>query len=255
MTELPTPTVGSLSPSRANDFKACPLRYRFRVVDKLHERASPAAARGTLVHAVLERLFDLPAGDRTLAAAVALIPASWQQLLATDPALAELMAPADHPSGQAEVPSLLRSAGAMLAGYFDLEDPRRLEPAGRECRVEATLDCGLQLCGYVDRLDETASGEVRIVDYKTGRVPGERYQAQALFQLKFYALTLWRARGRVPRELRLLYLDGAVMLRYSPDDSELLGFERVITALWLAIVRATATGDFPARPSLSFRRS
>lgn len=43
----------------------CPLLYRFRVIDKLPEKPSEAATRGTLVHAVLERLFDAPAADRT----------------------------------------------------------------------------------------------------------------------------------------------------------------------------------------------
>src|SRR5262245_12701122 len=58
--------VGSLSPSRASDFMSCPLLYRFRVIDQLPEAPDPMAARGTLVHSVLERLFDLPAGRRTL---------------------------------------------------------------------------------------------------------------------------------------------------------------------------------------------
>ena len=53
--------VWSLSPSRAADFLTCPLLYRFRVVDRLPEAPSQAMARGTLVHAVLERLFDEPA--------------------------------------------------------------------------------------------------------------------------------------------------------------------------------------------------
>ncbi|HEY4866214.1 MAG TPA: PD-(D/E)XK nuclease family protein, partial [Candidatus Dormibacteraeota bacterium] len=44
----------SLSPSRAGDFLTCPLLYRFRVIDRLPEPPSPAAVRGTLVHAVLE---------------------------------------------------------------------------------------------------------------------------------------------------------------------------------------------------------
>jgi len=52
--------AGTLSPSRAADFKACPLVYRFRSVDKLPQRPTPDKARGTLVHAVLDRLFDLP---------------------------------------------------------------------------------------------------------------------------------------------------------------------------------------------------
>ncbi|MQA24237.1 MAG: PD-(D/E)XK nuclease family protein, partial [Micromonosporaceae bacterium] len=61
----------SLSPSRAADFKTCPLLYRFRTIDRLPERPTPDQARGTLVHAVLERLFDAPAADRTLEHAAA----------------------------------------------------------------------------------------------------------------------------------------------------------------------------------------
>ena len=60
------PAGPSLSPSRAADFMTCPLLYRFRVVDRIPEAPSPAATRGTVVHAVLERLFDLPAAERTL---------------------------------------------------------------------------------------------------------------------------------------------------------------------------------------------
>ena len=50
--------VAALSPSRASDFMQCPLLYRFRVIDRLPEPPSPAAARGTLVHSVLERVFE-----------------------------------------------------------------------------------------------------------------------------------------------------------------------------------------------------
>src|SRR3712207_7731802 len=52
-----SPRRPSLSPSRAADFKTCPLLYRFRTIDRLPERKSLAAVRGTLVHAVLERLY------------------------------------------------------------------------------------------------------------------------------------------------------------------------------------------------------
>jgi RecB family exonuclease len=57
--------VPALSPSRASDFKQCPLLYRFRTIDKLPEPPSPDAVRGTVVHKVLEDLFDLPAHHRT----------------------------------------------------------------------------------------------------------------------------------------------------------------------------------------------
>ena len=46
----------------ASDFMQCPLLYRLRVIDRLPEKPSAAATRGTLVHAVLERLFDSSGG-------------------------------------------------------------------------------------------------------------------------------------------------------------------------------------------------
>ncbi len=52
-------------------------------------------------------------------------------------------------------------------------------------------------------------GALRVVDYKTGGAPREAFEARALFQLKFYALVLWRTRGVVPRVLRLVYLKDA----------------------------------------------
>jgi putative RecB family exonuclease len=233
----------SLSPSRAADFMTCPLLYRFRVIDRLPEPPTAATARGTLVHAVLERLFDLPAADRTPQAARELLTPEWDRLAAAEPDLAALF-PDD-----AERADWLASATAILDAYFTLEDPRRLEPAERECYVEVTLESGLRLRGYIDRLDVAPGGEIRIVDYKTGRAPREAYEASALFQMKFYALVLWRLRGQVPRLLQLMYLAEGQILRYAPDESDLLATERKVAALWQAIERARAAGDWRPRPS------
>jgi hypothetical protein len=87
-----TPAGPSLSPSRAADFKTCPLLFRFRTVDKLPETPSADQVRGTLVHAVLERLFDLPAVDRTPEAAAALVAPEWDKLVGQEPELASIFA-------------------------------------------------------------------------------------------------------------------------------------------------------------------
>src|SRR3954447_2308713 len=75
-----TPRRPSLSPSRAADFKSCPLLYRFRTIDRLPEKKSRAAVRGTLVHAVLEKLYDLPPSRRTVDTARELIAPAWEEL-------------------------------------------------------------------------------------------------------------------------------------------------------------------------------
>src|ERR1700746_3512331 len=82
------PRHRSLSPSRSGDFLTCPLLYRFRVIDRLPEPPSPAAARGTLVHAVLEHLFDRPAAERTPQLARSLAGPEWDRLVAESPELA-----------------------------------------------------------------------------------------------------------------------------------------------------------------------
>jgi putative RecB family exonuclease len=251
--ELPNPAgggtvggstvIGSLSPSRASDFKTCPLLYRFRSIDRLPQQPTPVATRGTLVHAVLERLFDLPSGERTPEAAAALLEPEWLRLVAAAPELAALFA------DEQELATWLESARGLLGGYFDLEDPRRLEPAEREQLVEVVLGTGLRLRGYVDRLDVAPTGAIRVVDYKTGAAPREAFEGKALFQLKFYALVLWRTRGVVPRLLRLMYLGDREVLDYTPEEAELERFERTLEALWAAIDRATAARDFRPNPS------
>ena len=241
--DLPLPVVGSLSPSRAGDFMTCPLLFRYRTIDRLPQAPSSAATRGTLVHSVLERLFDLPAAQRTPDAAAALLEPEWDRLKQAEPEVASLFA------DEAELASWLSSAKGLLDGYFSLEDPRRLDPAEREAFVEVTLPTGLRLRGIVDRLDVAPSGDLRVVDYKTGRAPGEAYEAKALFQMKFYALVLWRTRGVIPRRLQLMYLGDREVLQYSPDEADLLATERKLSALWEAIERATARREFLPRRS------
>nr|WP_239082627.1 PD-(D/E)XK nuclease family protein [Actinoplanes teichomyceticus] len=325
------PAGPSLSPSRAADFKTCPLLFRFRTIDKLPEQPSADQMRGTLVHAVLERLFDLPAAERTPQAAAALVAPEWERLVSHDPGLARLFAaetaqrpagpiasgaadsevagsgagpiapgatdsevagsgagpsavdasgpldvghatgavrdPAavaaeadatgqlalvDAPAGAGEAARLaafLGSARDLLAGYFAVEDPQRLEPAERETLISTMIDEKLLIRGYIDRLDVSPAGDLRVVDYKTGGAPREAFEGRALFQLKFYALVLWRTRGVVPRVLRLLYLKDAEVLDYSPDAGELERFERTLVALSQAVERAKRTRDFRPKPS------
>ncbi|MBP1783207.1 MULTISPECIES: RecB family exonuclease [Micromonospora] len=241
----PVTVRASLSPSRAADFKTCPLLYRFRSIDRLPERPTVEQARGTLVHAVLERLFDLPAAARTPESAGDLVAPQWDRLVTEEPELASLFADGDTTGPQ----EFLRSATALLDGYFAVEDPRRLEPAEREALISAVVDDELLIRGYLDRLDVAPDGALRVVDYKTGGAPREAFEARALFQLKFYALVLWRTRGVVPRVLRLLYLKDAEVCDYAPDADELVRFERTVVALWRAIEQATARQDFRPRPS------
>jgi putative RecB family exonuclease len=236
--------LGSLSPSRAGDFRTCPLLYRFRTIDRLPEEPSPDAVRGTVVHKVLEDLFDLRAGDRTPEQAQAMLHHAWEQVLEAEPGVAEMFQ-------ASEIVPWLASCRESLRSYFRLEDPRRLEPAEREVYVETLLDSKLLLRGFVDRIDVAPDGAMRVVDYKTGRASPPGFEGRALFQMRFYALVLWRSRGVVPRLLQLIYLGNGQLIRYEPDEQDLLATERLLEALWAAIRTARETGEWVPRKSVA----
>jgi putative RecB family exonuclease len=231
----------ALSPSRAGDFQTCPLLFRFRSIDRLPEPPSLAAVRGTLVHATLDRMFDLPADERTPGAAVELLQPEWRRMADEAPDVAALVD--EDPAGTS---GLLATSSALLETYFTMEDPSRLEPAHREGLVEA--DVGeVMLRGYVDRLDIAPTGELRIVDYKTGKAPPEVGEAKALFQMRFYGLVVWRRDGIVPFELKLMYLGDGQSLSIRPDEDVLVATERKVLAIWRAIADAVERRRFEPR--------
>lgn len=233
----------ALSPSRANDYQQCPLLFRFRTVDRLPEEPSSAAARGTLVHSVLERLYDAPAGERTVAVAQQLLPDEWSRLQQTRPEYGRLFTDDDA------VAQWLGSAGRLVETYFTLEDPTRLEPTDRELFVESRLDGGPLLRGIVDRIDTAPDGALRVVDYKTGKSPRPGYGDSAAFQMRFYGLVVWRTRGVLPRMLQLVYLGDGQVLRNTPSETELARTEERIRTIWGSIEADARSGEWRPRRS------
>ena len=232
-----------LSPSRASDFTQCPLLYRFRTIDKLPEAPQRATTLGTLVHALLERLFDLPPAQRTIDAAKDLIPLEWKRYVDKEPAIAELVADS---AGAAQ---FFDDARARLGMYFTLENPERLAPAGRELRLEAALEAGPAVRGVIDRMDVSPDGAIRIIDYKSGATPKSAYGQQSEFQMRFYEMLVERSLGTRPSLMRLLYLRDGGVKELTPTDADLAAVESQVRDTWSDIQRRSAAGVFPPRPS------
>jgi len=233
----------ALSPSRAADFKQCPLMYRYRAIDHLPEPPSAAATLGTLVHGVLEDLFGLAADARTEAAALELVLPQWERMVEEKPDLAAL-----HQSDAAEA-QWLGDARERLRTYFELENPSRIEPDGREVLVEMQLEDGPLLRGIIDRVDVAADGSIRIIDYKSGKSPAPQYSGSATFQMRFYALVVERLRERRPALARLLYLRDGVHVDLRPSDEDMAAIEHEVRELWREITSAAEAGEFRPRRS------
>lgn len=240
MTPSNTPRPLALSPSRASDYKRCPLQYRFRAIDRLPEPSTEAQVKGTLVHAVLEEMFSWPREERTYPAAVKQLKPTWEQMRIDDPTCAE---PVEDDY------QMLVDARTLLRGYFTMENPLGFDAHAQEMPVDFTLPNGVPVRGFIDRVDIAQTGEVRVVDYKTGKKPLPRYSQDAQFQMRFYALVYWRLFGVVPTQLKLMYLKVMDSMILTPSREELEYFERDLAELWWKIEADGKAGSF--RPQQS----
>ena len=229
-----------LSPSRVGDFTNCPALYKYRAIDQLPEAISLDAERGTLVHTILHDIFESSPENRNLATAQSLIPSRWKAKIVSKPELVDLV------SNEKEWSDRVAS---LLSTYFTLEKPATFEPTHRELHVEMDLSDELYLHGYVDRLDIAPTGEVRIIDYKSGKSPKPGWEEKALFQLRIYALIYWRNAGVIPKLLQLIYLGNAQVIRSVPSSQDLIATEKKLVQIGNEISQSMASNIWPTKPS------
>lgn len=236
---LPVPVT--LSPSKVTAFKDCALAFRFSAIDRIPEPTSAAMAKGTLVHAALERLFALEPEERTVEAALAALGQAAEALRAPGRELDELALPPD------EEATFLAAAEHLVRNYFLLEDPRTVRPIGLELRLEIPVG-DLRLVGIIDRLELDADGELVVTDYKTGRAPSDRYEQAKMGGIHFYSLLCEELFGRRPARIQLLHLHEPVVITAVPTDQSTRGLRTRVGAIWEAVTRACEREDFRPKP-------
>ena len=239
----------NLSPSRASDFKTCPQLFKFRHIDKIPSPPTAAQTRGLAIHSALEDLFDLEAPQRGKEQLLRLVVEACEKTLAED-SFADLFA--DDTEGRDK---FMAEALETANRYFQLEDPRFIEPLDRERWVKLAItdasrpEYPIEVRGVVDRLDLRGDGTARIVDYKTGNAPPVQYADSAFFALKIYALIVSESTEWTPSQIRLLYLGNAVSHTLPVSAGQLRAIRRQMLALRVAIERGIAGDIFPTRVS------
>jgi RecB family exonuclease len=284
MAATSTRSPARLSPSRIKDFEQCPKLFHFKSLG-LSTPPTIATAKGTLVHYALERIFDHPRSQRDVATALGYIEPAWRMM--TEPfverngsedayetglrdsekAWAEFAQPG-APSTERrlrdadqyrklvtpeELPAFIAACEEAVRGWFRMETPSKFDPAEREFYVAAKV-AGVELHGYIDRLDRvvSADGTARyyVSDYKTGKPPSQRFADEAFFQLEVYALLVDRLLGVHTHQLRLVYVregrPDAVLTR-TVTPGMLKRTTAKITRVAKEISQATEDGVWPTK--------
>jgi len=195
------------SVSELESYVLCPRRYLFERVLKLDAPDDPEAVvalppttSGTLLHKVMERLESRT--DPAFETEAKRLTRELYRRCVED----NLTGGGELDNAESE--RLHESMHAMLELAHDQSAGFKLRQTEEEFLVDiATPDAPLRVKGYVDRLDESATGEKRIVDYKTGaakskftdsKIQADDFNAGLTLQAPLYALAYLEQTDEAP---------------------------------------------------------
>jgi RecB family exonuclease len=200
------------TPTRLSTWLDCPRRYRMSYLDRPVPAKGPPWAHNSLgasVHNALASWWRLGRRERTVRAAGDLLQQGW-----ISDGFADDAQSAEHQ----------RRCRRMVEDYVTGLDPAA-EPAGVE-RTVATRTELIAVSGRIDRLDDRKpagqqSGELVVVDYKTGRYPLTVDDARSSLALALYALAAGRVLRRPCRRVELHHLPSAGVLAWEHTQESL----------------------------------
>lgn len=229
-----------LSYSSLDTYRNCPLKYKFKEIDKLKEPKSKEAVFGTLVHSTMKFVYD-----------PALIPPTLDQAL-------------DHFSrgwnseiwdNELEERAAFSQGVDMIQKYYHQNDPKDASVITLESNFQLEIidpsrpDEIHHIKGIIDRIDKTENG-YEIIDYKTAKkMPSQDYVDDNL-QLSIYLKAFL---ARYPKEIdnianitvSLYFLKHGVKLSSTRTLDDL----KKVDELFLETIGLIEAGRFDARIS------
>ncbi len=229
-----------LSYSSVRAYLECPLRWKFLYVDGLKEAPRGYFSFGRTVHTALEELLrplvpaQPPVGraQTTLDGWPSGSTAPVGRLMALD-ALLELYRSSwvsEGYSSSEEEERYRRLGVEILTSYYGTLERSPPHPVAIESHLETRWD-GIRIHGYIDRIDETPTGGLDIVDYKTSRELSQD-DARESDQLALYQVLVERNFAQPVESLTLYHLRFLRPLSVPPRPKDSIGalYDRVGSA-------------------------
>ena len=252
----------ALSGSGLAALQGCPLRWFLSRVVRAEGPRGRALAIGSLVHAMAERAVrgDIPADPEAMLREIDRV---WAELPFDAPWEAQAER-AEVAAALARLCAYLRDADGAIAveHEFSVTIPLRGD-ADAGVRTGESID-EVVLRGAIDRVEITADGRVRLIDFKTARTPPSGRAVESDPQLATYQLAVQH--GALGDLVADSELDGAALVQLRVDANGAPGRPRVqeqsaldqggeawiVDDMAAAVARIRAE-DFPAVPSSECR--
>lgn len=221
----------SLSYSKIDDYKTCPLKYKYRHVLNIPSPPSFALSFGTTIHETLRDYHSkLLFGENvSLDGLLDIYKSKWQPLGFLN---------AEH---RAEY---FKNGERLLEKYWHNQQNSKVKPLELEKSFNVKIG-GIKFFGRIDRIDPLPDGGVEIIDYKTGGAKTQK-EVDADTQVAVYALAVKEAFGMDAKKLTYHYLEDDVKISTERTSEDLDQTKEDI----LETVTEIRKGSFVATPGM-----
>jgi RecB family exonuclease len=240
--------TSSMRVTDIDSYRYCPRRFFIErklglSPSEITEYEIDARDLGTLAHKFMETLLDAPAGaeDEFMRKAAAVA-----KKVATDSGLDDYFSALFQDTMQGLALQIYQLEDELSEGGFAIQTAEKA--------LKHTID-QCEFKGKIDRIDSKPSGELRVMDYKTGHVSltgSSTLKKGKNLQLFIYAAML-RAQGQKPTSVGIYSLKD-ITLKEVPGSQDIKAEHDLDTFMDAALdyltqtIAMMRTGDFPARP-------
>ena len=220
----------AFSYSKMSLYEECPLKYKFKYLDKIKEEPKFYFAFGSAIHSALEFLYSVKNPPfPTIEEVCEAFRAEWNSKSYLEKGYRT----------QAKSDDDYQKGLLMLKAYYEHNRARFAPPFLVEYSTDVEVD-GLLVRTISDRIEHLGGGEITIIDYKTGkdvkRQPAQLYMYQKITELdprlKEKIAETYGTRVSSVRIRELLYYHVPTNKEYTferADDKEIGSFwERVL---------------------------
>lgn len=163
-----------ISYSSLETYRTCPLKYKFKHIDRIPEPKSKEAVFGTLIHGTLKFIHTPAIVPPSVEAAIDYFAKGWNQEVFED----EMEERAAFTQGVQMIQKYYEENRIEDANIIDLESRFSLEIGNEERGIHT-------VSGIIDRIDKTKDG-YEIIDYKTTRKMPSQEKVDQDIQLSIY---------------------------------------------------------------------
>jgi putative RecB family exonuclease len=222
-----------ISYSALDTYQTCPLKYKYREIDRIKEPKSKEAVFGTLLHSVMHYIHSPALVLPTLEEALNFFSQNWN---------------ADIWASELEERSAFSQGVKIIQDYYAKNDPADFTIVDLESRF--SIEIGDEksgthiIAGIIDRIDKTADG-YEIIDYKTAKKMPSQETVNTNLQLSIYLKAFL---DRYPKErenldsitVSLYFLKHGAKLSATRTEEQLAELDRI----FLEVIASIEAGKF-----------